>query len=109
MTERTMFLRDKSGNPVGCLAIVIVPNSDQVKYNFSVANLDQDVFERDTARSMAIGRVVTSPLTVRLPKKNFNMFDISRAVMKNLSRREGTPSRAVKAAKLWLKQNENKA
>jgi hypothetical protein len=109
MSERTMFLRDKSGNPVGCLAIVAFPDSNVVEYQFSVVNLDQDDFDREVARGLALGRLVEMPITVRLPARKFNMFDISRAVMKNLTRREGVPSRAIKAAKLWLKQNENKA
>lgn len=109
MSERTMFLRDKSGNPVGCLAIVAFPDSNVVKYQFSVANLDQDTFDREVARGLALGRLVEAPITVRLPQRKFNLFDISRAVMKNLTRRQNVPSRAIKSAKLWLKQNENKA
>ena len=109
MSDRTMFLRDKSGSPVGCLAIVIYPNDNVIEYQFSVANLKQDTFDREVARGLALGRLVENPITVSLPKKHQNMFDISRAVMKNLVRRHGTPSRAVKAAKLWLKENQNKA
>lgn len=109
MSDRTMFLRDKSGNPVGCLAIIAFPDSNTVEYQFSVANLEQDTFDRKVARGLALGRLVELPISVRLPARNFTMYDISRAVMKNLTRREGVPSRAVKAAKLWLKQNENKA
>ena len=109
MRERTMFLRDKSGNPVGCLAIVAYPESNVIEYQFSVANLDQDTFDREVARGLALGRLVDIPITVRLPSRKFHSFDISQAVIKNLTRREGVPSRAIKAAKLWLKQNENKA
>lgn len=109
MSERTMFLRDKSGNPVGCLSIVAYPDSNVVEYQFSVANLDQDTFDREVARRLALGRLVEAPIAVRLPQRKFNLFDISRAVMKNLTRRQNVPSRAIKSAKLWLKQNENKA
>lgn len=109
MSERTMFLRDKSGSPVGCLAIVAYPDSNVVEYQFSVANLEMDTFDREVARGLALGRLVEDPITVRLPKRKFNMFDISQAVLKNLTRRKNVPSRAVKAAKLWLKDNQNKA
>jgi hypothetical protein len=85
------------------------PSTRLVEYQFSVINAKQDVFNRQTARHLALGRLVENPITVPLQERNLNMFDISRAVMKNLSRRKDAPSRAVKAAKLWLKQNENKA
>lgn len=106
MSDRVMFLRDKSGNPVGCLAILINPSTRHVEYQFSVVNMAQDTFNRETARQLALGRLAEKPLIVRLQEKNLNMYDISRAVMKSLSRRKWAPSRAVKAAKLWLKENE---
>ena len=105
MSDRIMFLRDKFGSPVGCLAIVINSKTRLVEYQFSVVNASQDTFDRETARVLAIGRLASAPIAIPLREKNLNMFDITRAVMKNFSRREGTPSRAVKAAKLWLKQN----
>lgn len=107
--SRIMFLRDKNNTPCGCLAIQLNPSTRLVEYQFSVVNAAQDTFNRETARHLAIGRLSTNPITIPLRERNLNMFDISRAVMKNLTRREGVPSRAIKAAKLWLKQNENKA
>ncbi len=105
MSDRIMFLRDKSGSPVGALAIVINPHTHFVEYQFSAVNAVKDSFKRDVARQLALGRLIEDPILVSL-RDDFTMYNISKAVMKNLSRRKGAPSRAVKAAKLWLKQNE---
>lgn len=105
MSNRVMFLRTKSGEPVGCLAITLHPGDKVVEYNFSALNADKDVFNREVARQLAIGRLMENPILVPL-RSDVSMFNITTAIMKNLSRRKGAPSRAVKAAKLWLKQNE---
>lgn len=105
MSLRTMFLRDKSGRPVGSLAISI-NSCNQVEYQLSVVNTKLDTFDRDLARGLALGRLVENPIVVRLPQSRLNLYNINRAVMTNLSRRKGAPSRAVKAARLWLKDNE---
>lgn len=105
MENRIMFLRTKSGSPEGCLAITINQSTKLVEYQYSVINASKDVFDRKTARELAVGRLFENPITVRL-RDSFTMYNISAAVMKNLSRRKAAPSRAVKAAKLWLKQNE---
>lgn len=105
MSDRVMFLRDKSNSPVGCVAILINPSTRLVEYQFSVVNMAQDTFNRETARQLALGRLIESPITIPLRERNLNMFNISQAVMKNLSRRKNAPSRAVKAAKTWLKDN----
>lgn len=109
MSNRVMYLRDNKNNSVGCVSILVHPVTKLVEYQFSVVNMKQDVFNREVARGLALGRLVEAPIVVSMQHKHVNMYNISQAVMKNLSRRKGAPSRAVKAAKLWLKKNEDKA
>jgi hypothetical protein len=104
MEHRIMYLRNLSGNPVGCLAIRLNPRTQFVEYQLSVLN-PLDRFDRKVARQLALGRLAESPLTLRVPR-NPTMYDISVAVMRDMVNSGTAPSRAVKAAKLWLSYND---
>jgi hypothetical protein len=104
---RIMFLRDKKGFAVGCLAIDVNRIKHQVAYQLSVHD-GTDTFNRALARQIAIGRLIESPVFVKIPP-HANMTDITWAVMtdivdwsKHAPVNHTPPNRAVKAAKLWL-------
>lgn len=114
MKHRTMFLRDNytlsavpgekdivAGNPVGCIAIKVHENRRSAEYQVSVLN-PLDRFDRAIARQLALGRLAEAPFTVRLPS-NASMYDITLAVMSDINLDESAPSRARRAAKLWIK------
>lgn len=104
MSRRIMFLRSSNGHPVGCIAISISKrkNLNSIQYQLSVLN-PQDKFNRALARQIAIGRLMENPLHIVIDK-NANMHDISLAVMNHITSigKGKFPTRAVKAAKLWL-------
>jgi hypothetical protein len=101
MNNRIMFLRDASGMPCGCLAINLDRKNRKLKYQYSVLN-PADYFDRKTARVLALGRLLDSPVSVPLSRtKEVSMHEVSSTVMNHLVA-SSAPSRAVKAAKLWL-------
>lgn len=97
---RVMFLRNRQNHAVGCLAITLDRKSNSVDYQYSVLN-PLDSFDRKVARHLALGRLLENPISVSVPK-DATMHDVSRAVMTSLSSSKKVPTRAVKAAKLWL-------
>jgi hypothetical protein len=98
--HRIMFLRDKSGQPVGCIAIVVSEKKSRVRYQISVLN-PSDKFDRDLARHIALGRLVEKPFEIKL-NGQLNQIVITKEVMNALKANEGVPMRARKAATLWL-------
>jgi len=104
MNKRIMFLRDNQFRPVGCLAISVDRKNHRLNYQFSVLN-PVDSFDRKTARVLALGRLLDSPISLPLARgKEVNMHDVSFAVMSHLAK-SNAPNRAVKAAKLWLEMS----
>lgn len=99
MNYRIQFLRDRHNHPVGCVVIKTNRHNNTAQYQLSVLN-PADRFDRKVARQLALGRLTEAPLSVTL-SKNANMHDITRAVMTDLINQK-SPTRAVKAAKLWL-------
>lgn len=105
MNKRIMFLRDSQYRPVGCLAISVDRKSHRLNYQFSVLN-PADPFDRKTARVLALGRLLDSPISVPLARgTKVNMHDVSHTVMSHLAK-SNAPNRAVRAAKLWLAINQ---
>lgn len=104
MSRRVMFLRSPNGHPVGCIAISLDKKNCTVQYQLSVLN-PSDQFDRSIARQLAIGRLVENPITISV-RSDANRDEISFAIMEHivLTGRNVLPSRAVKAAKLWLEQ-----
>lgn len=101
--RRVMFLRNYAGTPIGCVAIVLHRSQGVVEYQTSVLN-PVDRFNRAVARQLAYGRLVEQPLSVPV-KKECSMHDVSYAVMSGIASNPNLPSRAIKAAKLWLANN----
>lgn len=101
MTDyRIQFLRDASFHPVGCVAISVNRLRGELQYQYSVLNPSDD-FNRKLARQLALGRLVENPIKLPL-SRDANMHEISTVVMTDLEHSDNAPSRAVKAAKLWL-------
>jgi hypothetical protein len=103
MSRRIMYLRSETGHPVGCLAIQLNRHEGQISYALSVLN-PRDRFNRAVARQLALGRLVEEPLKVKI-NREATMHDISEAVMKDIIKFKDAPTRAVKAARLWVRQN----
>lgn len=103
---RVMFLRDEKTQPVGCLAIETNPDKMTVTYQMSVLH-PTDRFNRKTARQLALGRMMEDPITLKLTRVSGH--DISAAIMNDIvTYSHINPSRAVKAAKAWLRNAESK-
>ncbi len=124
MEYRFQYLRDRSGQPVGCVAIKTSVGDFglQVEYQVSVLN-PLDRFDRTLARSIAVERLKKRPIVIEeMLGINATMHQITSAVMSHLVETPVTttvvggvtipwdvqmnvPSRARKAAKLWLKEH----
>lgn len=103
---RIMFLRDQANQPQGCIALTVSPDEQFAYYRLSVLN-PVDRFNREISRSIAIGRLVQGGIPVRLAKP-LNMHSISRAIMEDIIKAPSTPTRAIKAAKHWLRKTDQK-
>lgn len=105
-----MYLRDKSGQPVGAVAIKVSrdPERPHAQYQVCAANLREDKFDRTIARYFALGRLVEAPFVVPLIDEEANMHEISWAVMQDIANYSGLPSRARQAAKRWLRDAKEK-
>jgi hypothetical protein len=106
MEHRIQFLRDAKGQPVGCVAIrvrQVTVKRTLIEYQYSVLN-PLDRFDRRLARQLALGRMVEAPYTATVGASP-SRHDISEAVMENIATDQGAPTRARKAAKLWLSWN----
>lgn len=114
---RYMYLRDDNDGPVGCLAIKLHRKKHYLEYQLSVLNpADRRhpitgknlPFNRAVARQLAIGRLVENPYNLYLPEEA-TMNEVSLLVMQDLassaapSLHGDIPARAIKAAKLWLR------
>lgn len=105
MSRRIMYLRSETGHPVGCMAIQLNRHDGTLSYQLSVLN-PRDQFNRAVARQLALGRLLEEPLKVKIDRES-TMHDISEAVMKDIVSFKDAPARAIKAAKLWLKQSNS--
>jgi|GEM_PF-2732673 len=102
--RRVMYLRDERYNPVGCVAISLTKNRQTVRYQLSVLN-PVDKFERSLARHIALGRLVEKPIRLHGFDGNQDNNEITYAVMQSILESKTVPTRAKKAAKLWLAYN----
>jgi len=105
-----MFLRDRYGSAVGCLAIKLHRHTEydqsMVSYQMSVLN-PLDKFNRELARTIAKGRLLEAPHVVMVPVEP-SMYEVSQAVMKDITHDSTVPTRARQAARRWLRTNEAK-
>lgn len=106
------------GNPVGCLAIRVKrerkgnfltnwlrlksATRTTVEYGVSVRH-PSDKFNRRQARELATHRLNTEPV-VFVSESDLDRFEITAGVMEKIQS-SSLPTRAVKAAKLWLDRN----
>lgn len=110
---RTLYLRDDRGFPVACVSMKLDRHSSKVSYGMSVLN-PKDNFDRGVARHLSLGRLVDMPNVVSVPQ-NSNTHEVSFAIVRDIishSKNGTVPTRAAKAAKLWLKaakQKKNKS
>jgi hypothetical protein len=107
MEHRVQYLKDANGHYVGCIAIkehATAPGErfTLVEYRLSVLNPD-DSFDKDVARQLALGRMVEAPYTVRTAAHP-NLHEVSTSIMKDIVRDVNAPSRAKRAARLWLRR-----
>ena len=94
---RIMFLRNKVGRPIGCLAILLDRQMQSIKYQLSVLN-PLDIFNKEIAKNIAIGRLDKKPFHIKMePNTNINW-----TVMSHLFNNKNAPTRARKAAKHWF-------
>ena len=108
MEHRVQYLRNSKGQPVGCVAIKLHQTgkaTNTVTYQVSVLNPD-DQFNREVARQLALGRMVEKPCSVAV-KRAASKFEITTAVFDQIQHDTRMPSRARKAAKMWLTQHPN--
>lgn len=106
---RFQFLRDSKGQPIGCVAIKTQNVGDHkevmalclVEYQFSVLN-PLDRFDRTLARDIAAHRLDKKPLCAGTLPHHPSMHHITEKVMEHLASAYPIPSRAKKAAKLWM-------
>lgn len=116
---RYMYLRDEHRSPIGCVAIQLHRKKGYLEYQVSVVNpvdrVDRNTgksvpFNRNVARDLALGRLVSQGMIVPMGYTD-NMNEITHAVMSDVARQPAPvypgeiPNRAIRAAKLWLKNN----
>ena len=63
---RIKYVRDARKNPVGCVAYTV--NEGQLKLGVASCN-PQDPFKKEISRSLAIGRLMTSPEKSSAPEE----------------------------------------
>jgi hypothetical protein len=101
--HRVIYLRDKRNQIVGCVAVKLHREKLYAEYRASVLN-PMDRFERSLGRQLALGRLVEAPFVVSLPSADCDLHEAFKAVMSDISKDTGEPTRAKKAAKRWLEQ-----
>lgn len=114
MSSRIMYIRNSEWQPIGCVAISAEHNKQRAEYQISMLNPKDTVdvsgrkvhFDRKEARLRALERLVNEPITVRLPK-NANQHSISLAVLRDMAKNKSMPSRAIKFARMWVKEVEH--
>lgn len=105
---RVMFLREENGQACGCVIIELVKHSDAsndlatVYYAVSVLN-PQDRFDRALSRQLTIGRLVETPYAILNVSNEVKIHDITRLVMEDIKTNTKLPTRARKAARIWLR------
>ena len=95
-----MYLRDRKSTPIGCIAID-ESRTGIVSFQYSVLN-PIDVFERKIARYLALGKLIEMPINLQV-SRTASRHEVSRLIMADIANNSQGPSRARRAAKLWLK------
>jgi hypothetical protein len=102
-TPKIMYLRDRNGNPVGCVAMVGNESDNKISYQLSVA-APGDKFVKSIGRELAIGRLVSRPINLSVNRSDKR--DLIGIVMEHIAdmRSDGKvfPCRAVRMARTWI-------
>lgn len=104
-SHRVIYLRDKRNQIVGCCAVKLHREKLYAEYRISVLN-PRDNFERSLGRQLALGRLVEAPFLVGIPSSDCDLHEVFKAVMSDISKDTGEPTRARKAADRWLQNVE---
>jgi len=112
MANRHFYLRDftkENKHPVGCVAIEVRPETNEIRYAFSACS-PLDKFNSRVARDKATGRLVSHPIVIncKVPEKG---YEITQKVMediisKNTNQEQGRSFLAYDAAQQWLNRSE---
>jgi len=73
------------------------------EYRVSALN-PADNFDKDVGRQLAVGRVVEAPYCVHV-RRGPSMHEVSIAIMRDIVKDSGLPSRVRRAAKSWLRKS----
>lgn len=103
---RVMYLKGKNGTRVGCLVFSVDRKTNRASYQLSVLN-PLDSFNKEVARQLAFGRLIDCPVTVSVAGAE-NMHAVAKSIMRSILKSNKAPSRAIKAAKLWLSASKKK-
>lgn len=99
---RFMYVRDSLRRRVGCL--VMQREGTMIKYQVSVLN-PVDKFDREVGKKLALQALVVKPILLEVGDVNSG-HELSRRVMNDLtSNSKHRPTRAVKFARAWIKNN----
>jgi len=104
---RFLFLRAnffKRTKQIGCVVFSHDETEGLVQFQVSVAHPNDD-FNKGHARQLALGRLIETPLSTYVPTSS-SIHEVTRIVMKSLSRDDFVPSRARRSAVAWLKYIE---
>lgn len=103
---RVMYLRDRKGQPQGCVACQVKRSGNSYVGNYQLSVLNpSDKFNRGVARALAKGRLVENPHTVQLPTVP-SMHEVTERIMLAILLDKTMPTRARKSAQLWLDKKE---
>ena len=96
---RWFYLKDKNGKYVGCVASV--PHEDTVAYSTSTLN-PVDQWNRKTARSVAIGRLIHEIYEEKTYRSVTAGGDVKKTIMEEIATCVDLPTRLKEAARYWL-------
>jgi hypothetical protein len=101
-----MYLRDSDYNPIGCLVFSQNKYRTKVRYQISVVHPTDNKghFDRTFARQLALGRLIDDRIVLEGFSGNESILDITEAIMRDIIFDKEHPSRARKAAAIWLKK-----
>jgi hypothetical protein len=96
------YLKNKQGEYVACVATGRRGNA--LVFDYSVLNQNKDEWSRQTARNVAIGRIIAGKGCVGVPDN----VNVKKWILTSLKNDRYTPSRLKQAAKFWLSEEETK-
>lgn len=105
--SRIFYLRNKDRHPVACVAININRLQQVIQYQYASLN-PKDSFVKKVGRTIASGRLVKHPISLKLNDINTNMHAIAKLVIEDLVDNDKRCTfNAKDAALLWLEQADS--